>query len=442
MNVSESGNSFEYDNEGVEAVGDEGFTEYEGYNEDEASDGEDEASDGEDESAYAMTEDASETDEAQDSEDAGEDEDVGEAVFSASAQLQAVQAAQRQRMFQNRLVADQRAEKDRALATQRSLTSQIRSVQAGGPTRVASAGSLQGAGVVTAILPNGRRSRMRIIPTVAPIAEVNRLKSVMAVNDRRQAVAMAKNSRAISALAVAQATAVKKLTTQQVQSDKDLGKRILEGHNRLDKRITKELSGGSGSLDKHGKRMMRLLKRQRQRSIMNGVLLATSAPFFAAYGERDNPFGTKNLILTGSVLGYMLGDELIDSFAGGSKGARGVATTWSYVAPVANGLTAFFAFRNKQNERFVSSIAVVKKGEKVVTVKLKEFVKKGSFSDFAGQSHAVAANVIGATEAIHEVDVSDDRTELKITLAAAAAADTKVAWVLDTYATATAVTAT
>jgi hypothetical protein len=43
--------------------------------------------------------------------------------------------------------------------------------------------------VVTAILPNGRRSRMRIIPTMAPIAEVNRLRTVINVNAQRQAVA-------------------------------------------------------------------------------------------------------------------------------------------------------------------------------------------------------------------------------------------------------------
>ena len=42
-----------------------------------------------------------------------------------------------------------------------------------------------------AILPNGRRSRMRIIPTVAPISEVNRLRSVVIVNEKRQAVATA-----------------------------------------------------------------------------------------------------------------------------------------------------------------------------------------------------------------------------------------------------------
>jgi hypothetical protein len=81
---------------------------------------------------------------------------------------------------------------------------------------------------------------MRIIPTVALIREVNRLRSVITVNERRQAIAIGKNARAIAALAAAQAAAVRKLTADQVKSDKDLRKRLVEGHNRLNQRITKD----------------------------------------------------------------------------------------------------------------------------------------------------------------------------------------------------------
>jgi hypothetical protein len=82
------------------------------------------------------------------------------------------------------------------------------------------------AGVVTAILPNGRRSRMRINPALPLIREVNRLRSALAV-------ANGQNSRAIAALAAAQAAAVKRLTAEQVKSDKNLRRRLVEGHNRL-----------------------------------------------------------------------------------------------------------------------------------------------------------------------------------------------------------------
>ena len=118
---------------------------------------------------------------------------------------------------------------------------------------------------MTAILPNGRRSRMRIVPTVAPIREVNRLRSAVTVNERRQAIAVEKNSRAIAALAAAQAAAVKRLSAEQVKSDNDLRKRLVEAGDRLDRRIAKALSGESVDFSKDRKRLMRALRRGRQR---------------------------------------------------------------------------------------------------------------------------------------------------------------------------------
>ena len=65
--------------------------------------------------------------------------------------------------------------------------------------------------------------------------------------------------------ALAHAAAVKKLSAEQVKSDKDLRKRLVEADDRLTRRITKELSGGSVVFDKSGKRLMRARRRQRQR---------------------------------------------------------------------------------------------------------------------------------------------------------------------------------
>jgi hypothetical protein len=122
-----------------------------------------------------------------------------------SARLRANHDRNRRAEWARRIAADQRREARRAATTLQSITRQIRSIQTGGRTRLDSVGPLQGAGVVTAILPNGRRSRMRIIPTMALIREVNRLRSAMSVNDRRQAIAIRKKSRA---LAVAYAASV------------------------------------------------------------------------------------------------------------------------------------------------------------------------------------------------------------------------------------------
>jgi hypothetical protein len=340
-------------------------------------------------------------------------------------------------MWARRIAADQRVEAQRAASTQRSITSQIRSIQPGGATKIASVGRLQGAGVVTAILPNGRRSRMRIIPTMAPISEVNRLRSVITVNDRRQAIATGKNSRAISALVATQTGAVKKLTAEQVKSDRDLRKRIVEGDNRLDKRITKELSGGTGSLDKHGKRVMRLLRRNRQRSIMNSVTLATAAPFFSAYGDRARPFSKNNLILTGSLLAWLLSDEIVDQFAGSKPGAlKGGANLWSYLAPVGNGATAFFLLNKKQHERFVSGVSAIPAAPPFTLDLTATRIAKNSIADFQKSQHTVVATVVaGPVGTRVAASVNNGMLSLAAVDGAAAAplpVAATVAWIVDT----------
>jgi hypothetical protein len=165
-----------------------------------------------------------------------------------SARSRANRDRNRRAAWARRIAADQRLEARRAATILQNISRQIRSINARGRTKLQSVGALRGAGVVTAILPNGRRSRMRIIPTLAVIREVNRLRSA-------QAVAIGKNSRALAALAAAHAAALKKLSAEQVKSDKDLRKRLVEADNRLNQRITKELRGG----------LTRTFRRQRQR---------------------------------------------------------------------------------------------------------------------------------------------------------------------------------
>src|SRR5262245_18970233 len=137
----------------------------------------------------------------------------------------------RREAWARRIAADQRVEAQRAAAILQTLTRRIRAIETARRSRASSVGRLQGAGVVTAILPNGRRTRMRILPTHAPITEVNRLRSVITVNDRRQTTGIQENSHAIAALAAALVDAVRKLTAEQVKSDANLRKRLVEGLN-------------------------------------------------------------------------------------------------------------------------------------------------------------------------------------------------------------------
>jgi hypothetical protein len=360
-----------------------------------------------------------------------------EARVSGSARLRANQDRRRRVAYAQKMAAARKRDERRAATTQKSITRQIRSVRAGAPARVAPVATLRGAGVVTAILPNGRRTQMRIIPTVAPVAEVNRLRSVILTNEKRQAVATANNAKAITALASTQTSAVKRLTDQQLKSDKELGKRIVEINSRLDKRITKELGGGAGSMGKHGKRMMVMLRRQRQRSMWNSVLLASAAPFYAAYGKSGDPFHRNNLILTGSLLGWLVGDELIDQFSGKSSNAlKSGANWWSYLAPVGNGATVYFLLKDKQHQRFISGVTdVPATGE--ITVSLVDVIAKDFNDDFKRDDHPAVATVLEPAGLAGTVTASVKQGNLKLMVEpdSPIGGVTKVAWIVDTEPT-------
>lgn len=441
----ESGN-FEYD-EDIEASefsegdesdeGDESYAAFGGESDEADESDEDIESD---EALDEMTYEASDEAEAVDEADGEVDEGVDEAVLSASARLRADRDRNRRAAWARRIAADQRVEARRASTTQQAITRQIRSVRPGVQARVASVGPLQGAGVVTAILPNGRRSRMRIVPTVAPISEVNRLRTVITINDRRQALATNKQSRAIAALASAQTAAVRKLTAEQVKSDKDLRKRLVEGDNRLDKRITKELSSGGGSIGKHGKQIMAQLKRQRQRQIWNNVTLASSLPFWAAFGERQL-FGRNNLTLGLSTLGWLLGDELVDSFRSKSGVVKGGANLWSYLAPVGNGATIFFLLRNRQHERFISGVSDLPANglHRIPITANTTLFKKKAAEDFAAASHTVVASFVdgpGLQSPLGDTLELAARVEAGTLLldVDGLAGRARVAWIIDTKA--------
>jgi hypothetical protein len=412
-----SDESFEAD-ESLEAAGDESFESDEDVGE--ADEAVFEASDGE----------------GIDELDGEADEAIDEAVeMSASARLRADQDKNRRAEWARQIAADQRVEAQRAASTQRSITERLRSIQVQGAPTISTVGSLRGAGVVTATLPNGRRSQMRIIPTLAAVSEVNRLRTVVISNERRQAVATRNNARAISSLASAQAAAVRKLTDQQVKSDKDLSRRVVEGDNRLDRRITKELSGGTGILDKHGKRMMRVMRRQRQRALWNNITLATSAPLFAAYGEKENPIAKNNAILTGSLAFWLLSDEVVDALSGRSQFAKGGANFLSYAAPFANIGTVMAFLHNKQHERYISGFTDVPiAGAKVSLIN--NTIKKRSIDDFKGKTHTVVANIVGAPPAVAAAatvrGTIDNDGFLSLIIDPAPAAAVKVAWIVDT----------
>jgi hypothetical protein len=431
--MSES-QSFEYDED---SEADESF---EAADEDSEADESFEAADEDseaDESFEAADED-SEADEAVDEADEAVDEAMDEAM-SASARLSARMAAdkdaKRRAQWQAKLTKDQKREAQAAGAVQQSLTSRLRGIRGSGPSRALTLGNINGVRRMEMTLANGRKAVVQVMPPLASAGEVNRLRAVVNTNEKRRAISDAANSRAITRLATAQVTFVKRQTAQQVKSDRELGRRIVEGDTRLDKRITTEVANQKASIEKHDKRIFRRLKKVRYQMLMNDVLLASALPFFAAYGKQGNPFDKRNLALTGVLAGWLVGDEIIGMATGmgkSSKAMNTLSTTWSTLAPIGNGLTDFLLYRNTQNTRFVTGITTIPKDAPSNSVALTVPIAKSSFDDFAALTDPpVVATVL--ENKLLTVTAKIDKGKLTLTLSGQAADNgTKVAWVIDT----------
>ena len=237
----------------------------------------------------------------------------------------------------------------------------------------------------------------------------------------------------------AQNTAIKSISSQQVKSTKDLTKRIAAGDAKLDKRISKELSGQKKAHRRHAARVNNALKTQRQRALWNNILLGTALPIYSAYGVKSDPFAKQNLILTGSLAAFLLGDEVVDRFLTDGKSGKTFekgATAWSYAAPPAYAGLMYYLMKDYQHERFVTGRVSLSGANATATVDLKDHIAEKSFDDFKGISNPVVNVTIESGNVTAGTTLSgwvDGDGKLQLSAAGSAAADNfEVSWKVDT----------
>jgi len=337
-------------------------------------------------------------------------------------------ARRRKRMRAAR--ARQRRAAARARAAMKRMRARFRKIGKARRVKLRRVTRLRGSGVVTAQLPNGRRTRMRISPAPASIRSVNKLSARINANAKRQARVTSANAKALKRLSVAQSAAIKRLTAQQVKADKALSKRIVAGDLKLERRIAKELRGHNSAVARHRRTVTAAIKRQQRRSLMNNVLLATSLPLWSAYGDKSKPLGKNNVILALSTLGLLAADDVIDTlFVKKPRGALATATSvMSYLAPVGN--AAVYAALRKTQERFVVGSATVSL-EKGVGSQAVDFSDRNGFKKAPMRSLAMAVSDDGTATA----STGSDKVTLNVTGADAAATSTTVVWLVDTQPT-------
>ena len=169
---------------------------------------------------------------------------------------------------------------------------------------------------------------------------------------------------------------------------------------------------------------------------MNNVLLATSMPIFAAYGDRSKPLASTNVKLTASVAGWMLADELMDRFLtkgrAGKTFAKG-ANLVSYAAPIGNYFTAKWLVGDLQHQRFITD-SITLSGSDLTNSTPITFAED-SKTDLSGKALPALATITntGGRTSVEGVTASVSGGEITVTLLGAeGSGDVTVAWVVDT----------
>jgi hypothetical protein len=260
-----------------------------------------------------------------------------------------------------------------------------------------------GAREVTAILPSGRTIWLRVDAPLAPATSANHIALLAEREIDRRRADIASQARATERLSTAVAADIERLERAQLARARQLRGRIVSGDNRLDARLAKVREEFQSRLDNQLKIDRENLRRLRRRGFWDAILLATSLPLFASYGDRRSPFGTNNLTLVFLLLIWLVGDEVVEAVFGSGNGkspyAIPDADAWSYLAPIGNILAAWWLLSDRQHERFITGVTTIKLDDRErhrVLVGLRDQIGADYFEDFKTFAGVPAVATIGA----------------------------------------------
>jgi len=220
---------------------------------------------------------------------------------------------------------------------------------------------LRGARTLNALLPNGRVVSLKVDPALAPVAETNHLvQFIERLSGRREATLVAQDT-ALRRLSRTMASDVARLGKQRRRGALRLRRWLVVGDAKLSRRISVEGARARALARQLRGNEQRWVRRLMRRDFWDQIVVATSAPLFAAYGRKGNPFNADNTALTLSLLTWIAGDEVSEFLTGSGKNllphALRDSDIWSYTAPFGNLLSGWWLMRNRQHRRFVAGFA-------------------------------------------------------------------------------------
>jgi hypothetical protein len=215
----------------------------------------------------------------------------------------------------------------------------------------------RGTRTLNAILPNRRTVWLRVETPLAPAAELRRVADLAQHGGRWQRAGTKANRDSIRRLAQQLVDDARKLTESRLDRAERWRDRIVARHHTADRRLAKAAAEHRARIASQIEIERETVRRMRRRDLWDKILIATSLPLFAAYGQRGKPFGVNNLTLLISLLIWLVGDEVADTlFRSSEKSPYPLRDTdaWSYIAPVGNLLGGWWLMSGLQHERFVA----------------------------------------------------------------------------------------
>jgi hypothetical protein len=326
--------------------------------------------------------------------------------------------------------------------------------------------SRRGARQVSAILPNGKVVWLRVAPELAPAASLRDAADAADEAAQSRAVEAAVNAYGIRRLATTLTRDVRTISGNKLDRLERLRRESLRGDERVAKRLSKARDQFRATLAKQMAAEQEAVDRLARRDLWDKIVVATSLPLFAAYGEKGNPFGTKNLALTVALLVFLVGDEIRDLLFGSedrSPAAVREMDAWSYLAPLANLLAGWWLMSDFQHERFITGstreferldpqVAGPKVRHQYVSrVNLSRVMPPGHFNEFAAFERVPAVATlrlatlspagVGANAVVEGIraEVRDGFLELRVSALAdgivigpSVIETLEVAWMVDT----------
>ena len=215
---------------------------------------------------------------------------------------------------------------------------------------------------LAAILPNGRTVWLQVDSPLASSQALSNLGQRAEHTARWQRASAHGQGAAITRLSETITGDTQRTLNTGLARRQALRDRIVARNAATDRKLVKAREAHHTRVEQQRRIELETVARLRRRDLWDKILLLSSLPLFAAYGERGRPFGSNNLALFLALLIFLVGDEVVQALFGSEKSSPyAVRDTdvWSYLAPAANLLAGWWLLSDRQHERFVAGTTAI-----------------------------------------------------------------------------------